>query len=788
MRVWLPRALVVISMGAMVACASPSATTPTPHVQAAATERGDTPTSTSAPPTYHLYRPNAEEYLTAIPAVVTQMQEEDTDDTYWFRRLISEEFWSRYSDLEDIPFDVLYDADPFIDRTVRFEPGPDSDQAWHRRVLNAWLRENQPDLRTARLWQFRGYTLEIQQAVDFDGDGRDELPAILTFQPDPEKDYWDYVEYFVLQPDESQPEGYTRFGQTLFFLSRYCFYQQACGGDVENWGIEDLTGDGLPEWVFSANGCGYGICHADLLIVGWREGTFVNLTHDDPIFVDLPSGGGGPPSAPPGTWTLDNLDDDPATEIVQWESPGASCEFTVTRTFDWDEIAGVFTGSEATVEYADTAWCALRLAHLAMADLDFPSAIDHYEHMLTFDAGENVEAWQYVRLRLAAAYALDGQAGQAAALLDELVAEPSTSVLMEDMIDTAYSAFSIEHNPTRLCAALYSTIEGYDGWSSARVSNILHFGQINDYGVPLTYNGGNYSPSFTGCDVYGLWEQTVGALDSERPLDAQIAAAGWEIASQIRTDMNGDGIDELLVRPEVLPAKAAFRWSDGNMVHDAVVNGGWVGMGSSAQLATIPLPDDLGLGLVQITFNPSAPCYTDGGIAPGYVLVWRLAQDGLEKAGSSTICTAQTVEETFPVIGEMHILDSRPEPGNNWSGGPILMTWDSELLSYQRPSLEPTPTVSATTEDVLSCYGIYGFCGSSDEPLEALEMIDTVLSNPPPDATPQFVTGFHYYRALLLEDIGRDDEALQQYVDIYTAAPESAWGMLALLHLQENDG
>jgi hypothetical protein len=48
--------------------------------------------------------------------------------------------------------------------------------------------------------------------------------------------------------------------------------------------------------------------------------------------------------------------------------------------------------------------------------------------------------------------------------------------------------------------------------------------------------------------------------------------------------------------------------------------------------------------------------------------------------------------------------------------------------------------------------------------------------------------GDHYLRALALEALGRDDEALAEYVTIYEAAPESAWGMLARLHLKAVEG
>lgn len=43
----------------------------------------------------------------------------------------------------------------------------------------------------------------------------------------------------------------------------------------------------------------------------------------------------------------------------------------------------------------------------------------------------------------------------------------------------------------------------------------------------------------------------------------------------------------------------------------------------------------------------------------------------------------------------------------------------------------------------------------------------------------------HYYRALALEALNRPDEALAEYIAIYETAPDSAWGMLAALHLEK---
>lgn len=58
------------------------------------------------------------------------------------------------------------------------------------------------------------------------------------------------------------------------------------------------------------------------------------------------------------------------------------------------------------------------------------------------------------------------------------------------------------------------------------------------------------------------------------------------------------------------------------------------------------------------------------------------------------------------------------------------------------------------------------------------------ISTPPENTSFYFLTVAHYYRALTLEALNRPDEALADYVAIYTTVPESAWGKLAALHLE----
>jgi tetratricopeptide (TPR) repeat protein len=64
-----------------------------------------------------------------------------------------------------------------------------------------------------------------------------------------------------------------------------------------------------------------------------------------------------------------------------------------------------------------------------------------------------------------------------------------------------------------------------------------------------------------------------------------------------------------------------------------------------------------------------------------------------------------------------------------------------------------------------------------------LAQVDTMLALPEADDR-GYSYELTYIRAITLELMARTDEALAEYVALYEAAPESAWGMLAALHLE----
>lgn len=729
---------------------------------------------------YGLHVPTASEYLAALPAIMAQTETEQKS-TRPMQRLVSEEFRSRYDadDFAAVPFDVLYDASPYVLREIGFNLGPTNEYGWQHLLFNAWLRETQPDLASQAVWQFEGYTLEVTP-VDFTGDGVDELSAKLQYQSNK---YPQYTEYFVLTPNADSPEGYSKLGDAGRWFSGSCSFHSSCGGKGEILRIEDINGDGLPDWVTSRGSCSYGHCGIWMEAYGYQDGQFIDLFRMERPSIQVVSGGVGASSSPAsGVWNFQNLDDDDAIEITQIDSveDNRGCAFTAEQTFDWDGSGGglanapTFTGSEMQYTYVPTPMCALRQAHQAMNDLDFASAAEHYETMLASQPAPGLEAlWDYARVRLAAAYALTDRIDDAATTLGQIEVDTISDDAIHLMVSAAQTAFSAEPTPVALCAALRNALLGYDSWLGGSI--LIQYGQNNDYHVPLNYGGGDFSPDNTGCPIYDLWEIAVLQLETDTPLNQQLEARGWHVRAEMELDLNEDGQTDQLAWPKAVNF-GVLKLSDGRGDYDISV----AHLSSPTDTATInqiTLPDD-SPALVQIAFDPTIKCRTDRPDQPGSVWIWRLGEDTLKSVFYTAICAPLTLEQLFPVQDELHVV-------TNAAGDVQVYKWSETEREFNLFPLPTYVTYEGNPDALLSCLnGIYDFCGNFNDPDQAITKLDSILAAPPENASPEMLLTFRYMRAVSLELTERPDEALREYVTIVEEAPDSALGMLAALHLE----
>ncbi len=114
---------------------------------------------------------------------------------------------------------------------------------------------------------------------------------------------------------------------------------------------------------------------------------------------------------------------------------------------------------------------------------------------------------------------------------------------------------------------------------------------------------------------------------------------------------------------------------------------------------------------------------------------------------------------------------------------------DIAAMSGERPSSEPTmvfeppPPTPIVIPQILP-NDLIQLTGGTSELNVFLGKVETRLQY----QNSLSATEIHetrYYRALALQALNRPDEALAEYVTIYETAPESAWGMLAALHIEK---
>jgi tetratricopeptide (TPR) repeat protein len=342
----------------------------------------------------------------------------------------------------------------------------------------------------------------------------------------------------------------------MAWFSAYCGLTTGCGGEGEILHLEDLNADGLPEWVVAVGSyCGYGECGGHLLIMGWRDGEIVELVQRDHSF-DLSwtgvSGGGGSPLVPPeGTWTFRNIDNDEALELIQrrYSNDNRDCWTTDERIFDWIGIADAYVRIQATLEFDDSAACALRQAHEAMKIDENDAAISFYDHaleLLPIDGTDyEREARQYVQIRLMIAYSLEGREEEAVALLQELQMQTPASSIMDDLIQALVrSWYLVDRNPVALCSEVYLAVRQFDIYSDD--TDFWTFGQTDSVPFrPQTYVGGDFSAANSGCNLPGLLNDLIAnhRFTTDSQPATQMAGLGWPIEAQYNTDLNGDGSD-----------------------------------------------------------------------------------------------------------------------------------------------------------------------------------------------------------------------------------------------------
>ncbi len=385
---------------------------------------------------YRLRTPTVEEYLVVIPTALERWYLElpayygkTTDQPLAYA--ILDELALNYPQDEVFAqnFDLLSNA--FIAFYPIDNVNPVNSNEWIPAVIKAWLRENPINLSQVEELEIP-YTFHSKvEAVDFDGDDIDEYilgdRGILVFQRDTT-----LKEGYRIIPVVSFPDDWWSSTRTETF----------------SVSLQDITGDGLPEWALSygESGIGGGDNCGNYFILTWRDNHLVQIFNGKWA---CEGAGGGYSLQTVGLYYI-NLDNDEALEIEQRQNDGNTwgCKWVDTITYDWDGENYVEVGSKRTIE--ENFLCDVGRAEQLMWDHNAHAAIPFYEMALRsgLNAEIDSELNQYVRARLVLAYMLVERRDDARTLLNELKTEIPTSEMMASMLNSMVAADFAPYAPT----------------------------------------------------------------------------------------------------------------------------------------------------------------------------------------------------------------------------------------------------------------------------------------------------------------------------------------------------
>jgi len=754
-------------------------------------------------PRYTLREPSAQEYVDQVEAVLARAQtnyiEFYTDQSYLAEAVaMAAEINWRFLDQQALTYDQLNRVFHSYSAGMERHSTP-PDERWMPKIIELWLAENPTYLSSVNALKFDDYTIQISPLSLF-ADGLS---------------HWGYVTEVVDGPPYAQGRY---IAVPLGSNNNYLFPDLPVSMDSAPLVAGDLNNDKNPDVAYlSSSHMGNSYNSGALNIITFRDNRFELLESLD--YSEGPTFALPPQSY---SWLFAALDSTPDIEIIENQelSDNWGCGFIQVTIFEWQDDGKLTPGTVEKV-FPQTFGCLHRQAEEAMWAYRYAEAINFFEQALSPEILGEKDA-PYTQMRLGLAYLLAGQADQARNIFTNL--QPGENAFVQ----AAQQAYQDDPRPLAVCQAMYNyALEN------------PYPDQVG-YGSTLEYDGGFYgynAPYFdvenTSCNLAAVLDDQLTTIQfsaDQSPVE-QLEALGLAVDDFISEDFDLDGDLEWLVWTTSLGIDPIFFAPDGEGYQISRLPGRpdtlyWF---PSVDLRVpdehnhysfITLPDGLGKALVDVDFSLDrysaiacggmcggggyVECLEDDpGLPrnPGDLTLWRLEKGELVNFFFSPLCKASTLEELFPdgdASTELIAADYSDSDPIDEVDEVIEASyfWDSTLKTYIQPP-EPTPTATsaaAPTETPIPTptpnYGgisDYGMVGVSNSFKEGdydlvLQMTDLALTNASGQEE-SLALAFRYYRALALEALERPDEALAEYVAIYEAAPESAWGMLANLHI-----
>jgi hypothetical protein len=773
-----------------------------------------------ATPQYQLKLPTVEEYLAAIPSVMRAGSKEPLSKyavfNYPLFDAVTNEIYAKYPDFRNEDAALLNDAylalreknDYWYDRDI-----------WVHAILLGWINQQSLDLAQSSTLNILNYKLTIVPR-DYNNNGTTEW---LVHVDNP-----DFTQDIVLSGQKGQ---YEIIESPLPWFGCCFMYYDTPSGFTQELKFEDITGDGLPEWVVALGGVGGGQKnHGWIYILQWQNHKLVDIAPhyesykdtDKEISYSAPAGGGSPLMPWGVEVNIENIDADKSLEILvhQQHTDNWDCNLIETRTFKWDEQVGLFQLTSQLWEYIDSAGCSLRQAQAAMWEHNYQAAIPLFEQSLaqyaqqkfdnptSYEAKSNHYFAAYASVRLALAYSLSSLPNKAKKVLNSV--QIPDDKFMSDFVQRSQEAYQ-DQNSFHLCIAMYS--ETSLEYARYFDSYALWLGLIDN--DPASGIGAFYPsphPELGGCDVDAFIAESLKreSFDTQTSPLENLVKHNITVDRSFHADLNRDGTEDWLVWFGAKRLPPMLFLSNGSFY--AISHPQIAYPDEHTQLAAWELPDEAGTALLRLYFDnqtllsdrwyltsgggggPRARCVDKQGnfvddLNDGWLEIWQLQGKELTRTQQNIVCEAISISDLFPNGKGSKVLRVwYGHPGDDFTDYPVhlaTLTWDSLQKQFIAPiEITPHQETDQGSQTSLSVQDVRSKIGKNSFDAALLTMIETLLKNTNSDMSPAEKSELVYYRALTLEALNRADEALAQYSTIYSDAPSSSWGQLARLHIK----
>lgn len=701
-------------------------------------------------------------------------------------RVISSEVRSRFRDvLHTAPSELIEQVMFLFLDTHTSSYMVSRPDLWERALLLAKLRENEIILSDGAVIAFDDYDLRVS-AADFNGDGQSEWvvdtirgcrseqrcrrPAIYHSFPM-------YADFLVIKGNN--PINYEVAETPLPWLSNpYVGIDRRNG--LQSIRFEDINADGITEWIVLRmhtvkNRAG---SIPRLFVLGWRNDTMIDLAAIPIEHFDQ--------TEPPYSLSIDDEilnrwtfgEDGIITQRVN-VTDNWRCVREETSEYRWD--GRLFQPSPTVVSFPDTSECWMRQAEAAAYDYDFETAIGYYEQALA--SPEPAEYAPYIEIRLALAYALNGDLDRAVELLRDLKSNQEhemrwmADAILPDSLDTP----TVE----ALCLNAYNSVIDHP-WALINGYINIQPGRIDDYLRVDMYPPIN-PPGNLGCDVVALLDRLldVQPLTTDTPPTEQLEQRSWCIGDTFQADLNGDSVDDWLIWLDSETVQPFVLLSDGDEYRHSTLSRRYDHLNEANAYA----PPSMGNTFLSVTLPDGTPALavvdrvglsdyyaelsgmgkgsrlcpaTDEPFVPLELLSLAQESHEFQHLMSVDVCETDSIAELL-ARGSIEAWDSYTE-------GFITYTWDAESRRFSAPSPMPTPALS-NLNGILHDAAFAYDGGRFDEALARLDSLEEGADGVEPT----------YLQALILEDLGQDSAALRLYETLSADEPDSVLGRLAAL-------